>query len=1089
MATTKDKHTTAKAHFTPSVNIVRDRNKQLNYIPTPNGKVVFNQLINNYQKGTRSFNIIGAYGIGKSAFLWALDKQLNGEQQIFTSGKPLTDLKGFETMGLIGEPVSLLETFSEAMGLSHRKNVRSSDILHALDAKYKKLAAGKRGLIIFIDEFGKFLEYASENTPSRELYFIQQLAEYVNDVDKEIFLITTLHQDFNGYARELTPSQQNEWDKVKGRLKEVAFNEPVEQLVFLAAERLKKISPLQKNANFKKLFNAIDKAKVFPLKDYFNEQVASDVLPFDMLSIAALTLALQKYGQNERSLFSFIESSDHFGLADFNAEKSPYFNLVHVYDYLIHNHYSFLTTKFNPHYTNWSAIRTGIEKVEGIVPDHISESIMVVKTIGLLNIFAPASSRLDLAFLSDYCRFSLGIKQPEEIIRTLVSLRIVRFVKHLNKYILFDGTDLDIELAIDEAGNLVEKVTSVIHHLNQYFDFPYISAKAAHYQFGTPRFFAFHVTEKPAVHQPVGDIDGYINLVFSEHTTEKEMRNYSRNCKHAALFGWYSNTAEIRNQIFEIDKIKRVKEDNHEDKVAVRELDKILQHQVRLLNHYVFGNIYSSASPVKWYVDGEEKEIVDRKTFNRILSEICYTQYPGVPVYRNEMVNKSKLSSPIASARKNFIGALVSNWHEKDFGFDENKFPPEKTIYLSLVRESGMHYQLEDGGYALGQPTNPDYELERVWKACEDFMDSTIHGKRNVFELVQILSDKPFKLKNGFIEFWLIVYLFLKRNEYALFHEDAYVPFISQETLELTIKDPKEYTIKKFDIEGVRLDIFNSYRKLLDLSINDKPIGETFIETIRPFLTFYKKLPAYAKHTQTLSSGTRALRDAIATAKDPEESFFVTFPAAMGFDPKELQKDVSTLSAYSDQLEVSLAEIRGCYNALISRVEDVIKKEITGPSLFTSYREDLRNRFLNVKKHLLLHYQKVFYQRLYSEIDDNTAWLNSMVQACIGKPLEDITDTEEKVLYEKLKNIVHELDNLDELGRLGFDENKEIAFKLEVTSFVEGLNKNLVRLPIGKNTELIQLQSVIKARLTEDKQLNIATLAKILEDLLKDEKS
>lgn len=1088
MSTTKVKNTKTGFHFTPSVNIIRDKDKGLTYIPTPNGKLVYNQLMNNYQKGTHAFSIIGAYGTGKSAFLWAFEKQINTEHAFFAPFRKQNGVSNYEVFRFIGEPISFIERFAEEFGLQNRKNLRVRDILNAIEIKRQKLAAKNVGMVFAVDEFGKFLEFAAENNPNRELYFIQQFAEYVNDNDKDIFFITCLHKDFNGYAHDLTQSQQNEWDKVKGRLKEITFNEPVEQLVFLAAERLKQLTLGTKSTQFEKLFRAIEKAHIFPLKDYFNQEIATDVLPFDILSIAVLTLALQKYGQNERSLFSFIESQDHLSLYDFRESKVPYYNLSEVYDYLIHNFYSFLTTKFNPHYASWAGIRTAVERVEGNTASHISEGVKIVKIIGLLNIFTPAHSKLGIEFLSDYCRYALGIREPESIIKSLEGLRIIRFVKHLHKYILVEGTDLDIEMAIDEAGNLVEKVTSVVHHLNQYFDFPYISAKAAHYDLGTPRFFAFHLSEKPFPLQPLGEIDGYVNLVFSEYVTEADMIKFSRECPHANLYGWYRNTADIRNLIFEIDKIKRVKEDHVDDKVAVRELDLILQHQIKLLNHYVIGNIYSSASPVKWYVNGEEKEIVDRKTFNRILSEIAYQYYPSTPRYRNEMVNKTKLSAPIVTARKNFIAALTTNWHSKDFGFDENKFPPERTIYLSLVRESGMHYQTDDGGYTLGKPTKSEYKLDAVWEACESFMESTKQGKRSVHELIQLLSNRPFKLKQGLIDFWLIIYLFMKRDEYALFHEDIYVPYISHETLELVIKDPKEYTFKQFDIVGVRLDIFNSYRSLLSLSKRENPVGETFIETIRPFLTFYRKLPLYAKTTQSLTPETRALREAIANAKDPEESFFVTFPTAMGYNQRQLN-DLSVLTAYTEHLQESLREIRSCYGILVLRVEEFIKHEITGQSMFTSYREDLQERFRHVKKHLLLPYQKVFYQRLYSVIDDNEAWLNSIVHACIGKPLEEITDDDEKVLYEKLKNIVHELDNLDELGKSGFDEKKEIAFKLEVTSFVEGLNKNLVRLPISKNKELVQLQSVLKARLSEDKQLNIATLAKILEDLLKDEKS
>jgi len=36
------------------------------------------------------------------------------------------------------------------------------------------------------------------------------------------------------YAYSLSKTQQQEWTKVKGRFREITFNEPVEQLLFLA---------------------------------------------------------------------------------------------------------------------------------------------------------------------------------------------------------------------------------------------------------------------------------------------------------------------------------------------------------------------------------------------------------------------------------------------------------------------------------------------------------------------------------------------------------------------------------------------------------------------------------------------------------------------------------------------------------------------------------------------------------------------------------------------------------------------------------------------------------------------------------------
>src|SRR5690606_11688769 len=103
------------------------------------------------------------------------------------------------------------------------------------DKKYKQLQRKGIGLAFIIDEFGKFLEYASKNNPGIELYFIQQLCEWINNTTTESLLIATLHQDFNAYSFNLNRSQQQEWSKVKGRFKEIVFNEPVEQLLFLAS--------------------------------------------------------------------------------------------------------------------------------------------------------------------------------------------------------------------------------------------------------------------------------------------------------------------------------------------------------------------------------------------------------------------------------------------------------------------------------------------------------------------------------------------------------------------------------------------------------------------------------------------------------------------------------------------------------------------------------------------------------------------------------------------------------------------------------------------------------------------------------------
>ena len=78
-----------------------------------------------------------------------------------------------------------------------------------------------------------------------------------------------------------------------------------------------------------------------------------------------------------------------------------------------------------------------------------------------------------------------------------------------------------------------------------------------------------------------------------------------------------------------------------------------------------------------------------------------------------------------------------------------------------------------------------------------EFLNSAKISKRSVLEFVEILSNKPFKLKQGFIDFWIPTFLFIKRDEYALFNEGIYTPVINEDILERISKVPEDFEGKK----------------------------------------------------------------------------------------------------------------------------------------------------------------------------------------------------------------------------------------------------------------------------------------------------
>src|SRR5690606_13990873 len=220
-------------NFTTSINIIRDTYRDFKYIPTPNAKKTVSQIVNDFKKGIRSFNVVGTYGTGKSSFLLALEQSIRGTNRYFEPNfiaKPKCDF-----VKIVGSYSSIVEHFAETFEVQTSKN-QLENILSEIYNRYHSIGKDNKILFILIDEFGKFLEYATKHNPEKELYFVQQLAEFCNNPNHNIVLITTVHQSLESYAYSLSKIQQQEWTKVKGRFREITFNEPVEQLLFLASE-------------------------------------------------------------------------------------------------------------------------------------------------------------------------------------------------------------------------------------------------------------------------------------------------------------------------------------------------------------------------------------------------------------------------------------------------------------------------------------------------------------------------------------------------------------------------------------------------------------------------------------------------------------------------------------------------------------------------------------------------------------------------------------------------------------------------------------------------------------------------------------
>ena len=1070
--------------FSLSANIENGFAEGMQYLVTPNAKNAIRNIVNDFHSGIHSFTIIGSYGTGKSSFLLALEADLKktGKQKYLLDPKNLSDAKTFEIMNIVGDYAEMSTLLSRALNIEGN----TDSILDSLKNYYNQCQRKGKFLLIVIDEFGKVLEHAAKNNPEKELYFLQKLSELINVPSRQIMLLTTLHQNFGAYAKGLTKEQTNEWTKVKGRFKEITFVEPIEQLLHLASIQLQEQQRRKATENILKLAE-LAKSTRFVSQD-FSVDTAMQLYPLDLFSAYTITSAIRRYGQNERSLFTFLAAKGSNSISEFEADDHLTYNLQNVYDYILYNFYSYLKDA-NADSMSWGAIKVSIERVEGqdwSDKNEMLNATKLVKAIGLLNLFGTAGFKLTERNLTDYAREAMAIDNAKEIIQKLSAKKIIRYAAYKERLVLFEGTDIDLEAEIIEAGMKVARPDSIVDELSVFFNRRISPVKAHFYQKGTPRFFDYLIREEPLDVVPTGDTDGYIELIFS--TNKKvlaQIKEFSAENEHALIFAYFTNTEAIIEHLYNIKKylylLERVIDKS--DRVAFTEIQKQKEHEENLLNKAISDNLFSYQDRVVWVFDGKVQKVVSHRDFNKLLSRVCDKVYSQTPVMINELFNKHKLSGTISSARKSYLTHLIEHNSEVGLGFANDKFPPEKTIYASLLQNTGLHL---DGDFT-DMPTNKGFMP--LWNACEEFLNSSENKARKISELIKLLSAQPYKLKQGFLEFWIPTYLYIKRQDFALYNvsNGAFMPNVNMEFFDLLQKHPGDFAVKKFAVDGMKMGFFNQYRRFINLGDEHAITNSNFIETIKPFLSFYVRLNEYTKHTRKFDhESTMRFRDVLANAKDPEKAFFEDLPDALGFT-QEILKQEEFINEYGRIIQRAIKELRTCYTQLIDRIEARLVEGFGLQSYeYSEYIVEVRERLANVKDYLLTGKQREFYHHVMTEYDNRTEWYQSICYTILEQRLDALRDEQEDKLADDLVYLLRECEKYSDISKKVGDKEQNEAYSFDmVTSKGSSVRTQTYVLPEKDKSKAADLEKKINQLLSGDNNVDVCTLLSILSKKMK----
>ena len=203
------------------------------------------------ETGQGAFTWTGPYGSGKSSLVVALSAALNGNRKRGADvesilGQKTTSIvraalpprtKGWRVLPVVGRRDRPAQVIGEAISASGflkdptRVSWTDTEILDALQNIAARYPRAGGGLIVFIDEMGKFLEDAAKE--GTDLYLFQNLGERASRSGGRLIVVGILHQAFQEYANRLSRDIRDEWSKIQGRFVDLAVNASGEEQIDL----------------------------------------------------------------------------------------------------------------------------------------------------------------------------------------------------------------------------------------------------------------------------------------------------------------------------------------------------------------------------------------------------------------------------------------------------------------------------------------------------------------------------------------------------------------------------------------------------------------------------------------------------------------------------------------------------------------------------------------------------------------------------------------------------------------------------------------------------------------------------------------
>ncbi len=559
----------------------------------------------------------------------------------------------------------------------------------------------------------------------------------------------------------------------------------------------------------------------------------------------------------------------------------------------------------------------------------------LVKTVGILNAlgeFSHLRASKPIIFLAVKDSLSPG-QLTRKALRLLRDQSVLAYRKFNETYRIWEGSDVDLEERISQGERKVRHALSLADGLRRYLKSRPLVARRHAFKTGALRYFEVLYTDNPDdVEETIrGETlaDGKVVVCLAESTpVAEQFRQLAIGVGQPGnvLFAIPQQIGELRAVVAELSALRWAWENTPElrdDRVARRELSLRISETEQILLRNLQGLLDPRPEPkgseCLWFHMGDQQEMTSAVEVSHFLSTVCDQNYHKAPRIRNELITRRSLSSAASAARRILIERMLTSGDKPVLGIEG--FPPERSMYESLLRAPGLHIEDSESKWKFTSPRKGAAgNLAPCWKHLSDLVFKSQPEPLSLSSVFKSLSAPPYGVLDGLHPVLLCAFMLVHADETTLYREGSFIPEPGIADFEVLMRRPELFAIAGSRVEGGRASVV----KRLASGLQTKPAT---VPVVRALFRMTKGLPEFAWHTQRLPETTLALRKTFQDAKSPERFLFVEVPEALGLKPfpKGSMKQ-SRIDNFFKALNTNLKQWEGALPLVVEHARDDLLK-------------------------------------------------------------------------------------------------------------------------------------------------------------------